>query len=91
MSLGDKIKKFWQALDQYNKANFLDLQEKELAELETVFSLLVLGPVVGLPAPPSYVALELTKVMDNELDLLLKSLEKSSSAVGYLLGIFDID
>ena len=91
MSLWDKIKKFWQALDAYNKANFLDLQEKELAELETIFALLVLGPVIGLPAPPSHVALELTQVMDEELDVLLKSVEKSSSAVGYLLGIFDID
>ncbi len=91
MSIWQKIKDLWRKFDEFNRQNFVEMQQQELAELETVFALLTVGNFIGLPSPPSHVALEIITSLDKEFDILVNSVEKSLDSTGYLLGIFDID
>ncbi len=91
MSIWQKIKSLWDKFDQFNRENFTGMQQQELAELETVFALLTVGSFIGLPNPPSHLALKTPTKMDREFDILVNSVEKSLDSTGYLLGIFDID
>ncbi len=91
MSIWQKIKDFWKNFDQFNRQNYVEMQQQELAELETIFALLTIGNFIGLPNPPSHVALEIISALDKEFDILVNSVEKSLDSTGYLLGIFDID
>ena len=45
--------------------------ELELAEMESVFAVLVLGSLTGLPLPHSQVSLELLPYMEDELEVMM--------------------
>jgi hypothetical protein len=86
-----KIRQWFELFDQYNREQYIELQERELAELENIFNVLVAGYLIGLPAPPSHVALELLPYILPLLDTMTSKVEKSFDPFGELFSIFDID
>ena len=64
--------------------------EWECREMEHVFSLLVLGALVGLPSPPLQITLELMPEMEPELLLMLSKIETARSPLSDLASILNV-
>jgi hypothetical protein len=65
--------------------------EFELKELENAFMLLLLGSLVGYPAPPAALAVELLPYLDEELRVMLARADLAQDPLGALLGMLEID
>ncbi len=65
--------------------------EFELKELENIFSLLILGGLVGMPSPPVPIALELLPYMERELTIMLARSDMASDPLCALVGLLDVD
>ncbi len=66
------------------------LAEMELAELERFFSLLVAGPLVGLPTVQPMVSLELLAGMEGELEEFLEASMWLDDTLGTIAGSLDV-
>jgi len=64
--------------------------EIEINEMENVFSLLVLGSFVGLPAPPMQITLDLLPDMEKQFQIMLNKVEMANSPISDLLSTFDV-
>lgn len=62
-----------------------NLLEWEAEELENIFSLLVLGTIIGLPTAPTHLSLELLPLMETDL---IKMLDKVAMASGPVSDLF---
>jgi hypothetical protein len=60
--------------------------ELELAELENVFALLVVGSLVGLPFPPAPVGLALLPHLEREVGVMLSRADGLDDMLATLLG-----
>ncbi len=54
-----------------------DALEAELKEMENVFALLLVGSMVGLPAPPQYIGIKVLPYIERELIIMLRRAERS--------------
>ena len=63
----------------------------ELRELENIFALMLLGAFVGLPSPPTFIAMELLPEMAEELRVLNRRAEDSSDMFAEMIGTLGID
>jgi len=63
----------------------------EVAELEHIFALLVLGSYVGLPSPPPAVTLELLPYMEQDLKRMEKRVQTASDPLAELFSLLEID
>ena len=63
----------------------------EERELENIFALLLLGSFVGLPAPPTFLAVELLPFMQKELSLLNRRAEDASDMLAVMMGSLGAD
>ncbi len=86
-----KLRKIFNNIDRLNRSAYLDVQKQELANLEKIFALLTNGSLVGLPAAPSHISLELFPLMEDDILMLLNSVDTSLNPLGELFSIFDID
>lgn len=59
-------------IDNNHRANACALTVTEVEELRNIFALLLLGSFVGMPSPPSFLAVELLPLMQEELNILNK-------------------
>ena len=73
-----------------HRANACALTVTEVEELQNIFALLLLGSFVGLPSPPSFLAVELLPYMQQELDLLNKRAQDSNDMLAEMCGILGI-
>jgi len=64
--------------------------EFELRELENVFSLIIFGQMLGFPASPAEVMLELMPLMEHDIENMLNSVSTANDALGVLFSYFDI-
>jgi len=64
--------------------------EIEINEMENIFSLLVLGSFVGLPAPPMQITLDLLPDMESQFQIMLNKVEMANSPISDLLSTFDV-
>lgn len=64
--------------------------ETELAEMENIFSLLVLGSFVGIPSPPVQISLDLMPHMERELITMLEEVDTATTPISRLLSTFDV-
>ncbi|MHB0855768.1 MAG: hypothetical protein ACYC1H_11280 [Rectinema subterraneum] len=76
---------------QVNREKATGMLDFELKELENIFALLILGGFVGLPSPPSPIAVELLPYMEKELTVLLARTDLSQDPLGVLMGMLEID
>jgi len=63
----------------------------EAQELENIFALLLLGPFVGLPAPPGFLAVELLPYMEREIQVLHRRAEDAGDMLAEIAGTLGID
>lgn len=86
-----KGKSFFQLLDEVNRHNATEKIEWEAAELNNIFSILVLGVFIGLPAPPMQLTLELLPDMEQELLLMLQRVETANEPLATLYSVLSVD
>lgn len=63
----------------------------EARELENLFVLLLMGAFTGMPAPPSFLSVELLPHLTYELSVLNRRAENASDALAEMTGTLDID
>jgi len=62
----------------------------ELRELENVFALLILGSFIGLPSPPTPIALRLLPYMARELLIMQRLSSRLDDMLAEMAGIFEV-
>ncbi len=85
------IKKTLSCIDASHREQAAALTEVECRELENIFALLVLGSFVGLPAPPSFLAVELLPFMERELKILNCRARDAGDMLAEMCGTLGID
>lgn len=85
------IREMLAGIDASHREQAVALTEVECRELENIFALLLLGSFVGLPAPPSFLAIELLPFMERELDILHCRAQDSGDMLAELCGTLGID
>jgi hypothetical protein len=63
----------------------------EVQELENIFALLLMGSFIGLPAPPTFLSVELLPFMEREMRILRQRAEDSHDMLAELMGTLGID
>ncbi|HOD98163.1 MAG TPA: hypothetical protein PLT63_05240 [Syntrophales bacterium] len=63
----------------------------EVQELENIFALLLLGAFVGLPAPPTFLSVELLPFMDREIRILHQRAEDAHDMLAEMMGALGAD
>ncbi len=84
------IKKLSEALGGMLRGISVDYVMVELRELENVFALLLLGSFIGLPSPPSPIALRLLPYMARELLIMQKLSSRLDDMLAEMAGIFEV-
>ena len=85
-SLRDKI----EILADHIRGHAVEAVEWEYIELEHIFSLLVLGAFVGLPAPPMQITLDLLPLMEKNLHLMIEKTDTASGPISELTSILNV-
>ncbi len=86
----DRLRAFFSALRDLAALQATHLADMELAELEHFFTLLVAGPMVGLPTIQPAVSLELLADMESELEEFLRSSMWLDDMLGTIAGNLDV-
>jgi hypothetical protein len=63
----------------------------EVNEMENLFTMLLFGSFVGLPAPPAAIAIELLPYMENELRLMISRADFSKDAIASVMDMLHVD
>jgi hypothetical protein len=63
----------------------------EVKELENIFALLLMGSFVGIPAPPTFIAVELLPFLEEELRVLESRAEDADDMLAEMAGSIGID
>ncbi len=87
----EQLKDFLTGIDWTHRGQAAALTEVEVRELENIFGLLLLGSFVGLPAPPSFLAVELLPYMEHELQVLNCRARDAGDMLGEMCGTLGID
>lgn len=87
----DILLKFWRTADQVHRHQAVQTIEYELEELENIFAILVLGALIGIPAPPVQITLELLPYMERELKLMLDKIGTAHDPLGDLFSVLGIE
>ncbi len=82
---------FWEIAVQVHRDKATGMLEFELKEMENIFVLLLFGSFVGLPSPPSAMALELMPYMEEEIKLMISRADMAQDPLGSLLGMLEVD
>lgn len=77
--------------DQVARSKAVETIEYEVAELDHIFGIIVLGAFVGIASPPLQVTLELLPVMEKELSIMLDKVSTAHDPLGDLFSVFSID
>jgi len=80
----------WRVADEVGRGKAVGALESELEEMENIFSLLVLGSFVGLPAPPMRISLDLMPFMERDLILMLEKVDTANEPISKLFSTFQI-
>ena len=84
------IKKNWQLYEEVTRETAVESIEFELGEMENIFSLLVLGSFIGLPAPPMQISLDLLPEMEAHLDIMLNKVDMANEPISNLFSVFEV-
>ena len=71
------------------KSHSVEYVEFELKELENAFALMLLGSLIGLPSPPTPIALRVLPHMAREIYVMQRR-AKSDDVMGEIAGLLDI-
>ncbi len=87
---GGWLKRLGEALSGMLRGMSVDYVVVELRELENVFALLLLGSFVGLPSPPTPIALRLLPYMARELLIMQRLSSRLDDMLAEMAGIFEV-
>lgn len=85
------LRNFLSAVSVSHRERAVALTAMEVEELENIFALLMVGSFVGLPSPPTFIAVELLPFLERELDMLGRRAEDSCDMLAELCGMLGID
>jgi len=87
----ERLRRVLADLGATQRANVVALTAAEVAELRNIFALLLLGSFVGLPSPPSFLAVELLPFMEKELQVLDRRARDACDMLAEMCGMLGID
>ena len=85
-----KLINWWRTFDQLHRNKAAEIHERELAELQNIFALLVGGSLIGTPFSPIHLQLELLSEMEEELEIMFDKIETANDPLAELFSVFDI-
>lgn len=85
------IRKIFGGFDRSHRERVTAITALEAEELENIFALLLLGSFVGMPAPPTFLAVELLPFMERELKILNKRAKDCEDMFAEMCGSIGID
>ncbi|MEN6296773.1 MAG: hypothetical protein ABFC85_02955 [Rectinema sp.] len=91
MKLLHLLRRGAKTLVQVQREKATSMLDFELKELENIFALLLLGGFVGIPSPPSPIAIELLPYLERELVVMFARTDMSVDPIGSLVGMLEID
>ena len=89
-SIFDFLRTICNDIGASHRADACALTITEVDELRNIFALLLLGSFVGLPSPPSFLAVELLPYMQKELEVLNKRAQEANDMLAEMCGILGI-
>jgi hypothetical protein len=75
------LRLFFRDLQIVNRNKATELLEFEALELRNIFALLLFGSIVGMPAPPVHITLQLLPLMEEEVELMLRRVNVAHDAL----------
>ncbi|WP_456395183.1 hypothetical protein [Desulfurobacterium sp.] len=91
LKLKELFKKAWEIADSIGRDSAVNVIESEVDELEKIFSLLLLGELVGYPGSPSHIYIQMFPVSEKLLITLGNAVTEAEDPLGMLFSVFDID
>lgn len=85
------LRRLLECMEASHRESAASLTVMEMEELENIFSLLLLGSFVGLPSPPTFVAVELLPFMEKELHVLHRRAKDANDMLAEMCGTLGID
>jgi hypothetical protein len=85
------FRQFFSRFHASHREDAVALTIVEAQELENIFALLLLGSFVGLPSPPTFLAVELLPFMERELKILNRRAEDAGDMLAEMCGTIGID
>ncbi|UCH00603.1 MAG: hypothetical protein JSU78_01110 [Deltaproteobacteria bacterium] len=85
------FRRIFSGLHTSQRENAVALTIVETEELENIFALLVLGSFVGLPSPPTFLAVELLPFMETELRILNRRAKDAGDMLAEMCGVMGIE
>jgi hypothetical protein len=90
-TIKEKIVSAFNVADEVMRGKAVETIEYEVAELDNIFAILVVGAFIGIPSPPIHITLELLPEMEQELGILLEKVSTAHDPLGDLFSVLDID
>jgi hypothetical protein len=84
-------KKLVHYITAVNRIKATDMLIFEVNEMENLFTILLFGSFVGLPAPPAVMAIEILPYMENELRLMISRADFSKDALASVMDMLHVD
>ncbi len=84
-----RIRSVLSNLAAVNRERAVETLEWEVGEMENIFSLLVLGSIIGIPAPPVQVTLELLPLMEREVLIMTNKVSTASDPLAEVFSVLD--
>jgi len=84
------LKKLLNMLSGMFRGMSVDYVVVELRELENVFALIILGSFVGIPSPPTPIALRLLPYMARELLIMQRISSRLDDMLAEMAGLFEV-
>jgi hypothetical protein len=91
LSIFSFLRSIFSGLHASQSENAVALTIVEMQELENIFALLLLGSFVGLPSPPTFLAVELLPFMEKELRILNRRAKDADDMLAEMCGVLGID
>lgn len=85
------LKKLVRNITAINRIKATDMLIFEVNEMENLFTIMLFGSLMGLPAPPAAIAIELLPYMENELRLMISRADFSRDALASIMDILHVD
>jgi hypothetical protein len=89
--LKEQIIEAFKISDEVMRGKAVETIEHEVAELDNIFGILVLGAFIGIPSPPIHITMELLPLMDREIEIMLDKVLTAHDPLGYLFSTLGID
>ena len=89
--LKNQIQDAFRITDMTMRAKAVDIIEYEVAELDNIFAILVLGAFVGIPSPPIFISTQVLPLMEKELGVMLAKVSTAHDPLGELFSVLGID